>query len=141
MKPHALKASPRTTHPGKMILAQLTILAMGLFAPAAIHAQTSSTIDGNVSDAKGGMISHASVSVVNETNGRLTNLTQLSVDTSWYTRYRSATNPDFGAAFPQAIPVLASGHFSAIPQTDAEFASPDHAQVLANTPAFHFGFI
>src|SRR5580658_2069948 len=30
--------------------------------------------------------------------GRLTNLTQLSVDTSWYTRYRSAKNPDFGAA-------------------------------------------
>src|ERR1700723_1060996 len=50
--------------------------------------------------------------------GRLTNLTQLSVDTSWYVRYRSTTNPDFGATFPQAIPVLASGHFSAIPQSD-----------------------
>jgi hypothetical protein len=73
--------------------------------------------------------------------GRLTNLTQLSVDTSWYTRYRSATNPDFGAAFPQAIPVLASGHFSAIPQTDADFAPADHVQVLAITAAFHFGCI
>jgi hypothetical protein len=73
--------------------------------------------------------------------GRLTNLSQLSVDTSWYTRYRSATNPDFGAAFPQAIPVLASGHFPAIPLTDADFASADHAQALANTSAFHFGFI
>src|ERR1035438_7079845 len=29
--------------------------------------------------------------------GRLTNLMQLSVDTSWYVRYRSTTNPDFGA--------------------------------------------
>src|ERR1700722_19511826 len=28
---------------------------------------------------------------------RLTNLTQLTIDTSWYTRYRSAQNPDFGA--------------------------------------------
>ena len=31
--------------------------------------------------------------------GRLTNVMQLSVDTSWYVRYRSATNPDFGASF------------------------------------------
>jgi hypothetical protein len=73
--------------------------------------------------------------------GRLTNLTQLSVDTSWYTRYRSSTSPDFGASFPQAIPVLASGHFSAIPQSDADMAPADHVQVLANTAAFHFGFI
>jgi hypothetical protein len=73
--------------------------------------------------------------------GRLTNLGQLSVDTSWYTRYRSATNPDFGATFPQAIPALASGKFPAIPLTNADFASTAHAQVLANTAAFHFGFI
>jgi len=32
--------------------------------------------------------------------GRLTNLTRLTVDTSWYARYRSPDNPDFGAAFP-----------------------------------------
>jgi hypothetical protein len=73
--------------------------------------------------------------------GRLTNLTQLSIDTSWYTRYRSATNPDFGATFPQAIPALASGKFSAIPLTNADFTSPARAQALANTAAFHFGFI
>src|SRR6202167_5993400 len=29
--------------------------------------------------------------------GRLTNLMHLNVDTSWFVRYRSATNPDFGA--------------------------------------------
>src|ERR1700685_633569 len=73
--------------------------------------------------------------------GRLTNLTQLSVDTSWYTRYRSATNPDFGAVYPQAIPALASAKFSAIPQTNADFGPAAHAQALANTAAFHFGFI
>ena len=38
--------------------------------------------------------------------GRLTNLTELTVDTSWYTRYRSKTNPDFGAMFPQAIDLV-----------------------------------
>ncbi len=37
--------------------------------------------------------------------GRLTNLMQLTVDTSWWTRYRSRTkNPDFGDTFPQAVP-------------------------------------
>src|SRR6266581_5559254 len=42
--------------------------------------------------------------------GRLTNLMQLTVDTSWYTRYRSSTkNPDFGDSFPQAVPDLAKG--------------------------------
>jgi hypothetical protein len=37
--------------------------------------------------------------------GRLTNLMELTVDTSWWTRYRSSTqNPDLGGTFPQAIP-------------------------------------
>src|SRR5438105_7942342 len=36
--------------------------------------------------------------------GRLTNLMQLTVDTSWWTRYRSDNkNPDFGDTFPQAV--------------------------------------
>ena len=73
--------------------------------------------------------------------GRLTNLMQLSVDTSWYTRYRSATNPDFGATFPQAIPQLSSGQFPAIPRTNADFSPTDHIQAIANTAAFHFGSI
>src|SRR6266700_7417932 len=41
--------------------------------------------------------------------GRLTNLMQLTVDTSWWTRYRSRTeNPDLDPnfAFPQAVPTL-----------------------------------
>jgi hypothetical protein len=73
--------------------------------------------------------------------GRLTNLTELSVDTSWYTRYRSATNPDFGATFPQALPALAAGKFTAIPRNSADLMNPDHIQAIANTAAFHFGFI
>ena len=73
--------------------------------------------------------------------GRLTNLMQLSVDTSWYVRYRSATNPDFGATYAQALPQLASGQFPAIPRTDDDFAPPRHIQAIANTAAFHFGAI
>src|SRR6201985_1191771 len=52
------------------------------------------------------------VSFVPQT-GRLTNLKQLSVDTSWWTRYRSTTNPDFGAKFPNAVPSLRSGQHTA----------------------------
>ena len=36
-------------------------------------------------------------------NGRLTNLKQLTVDTTWWTRYRSdSANPDFGGTFEDA---------------------------------------
>ena len=73
--------------------------------------------------------------------GRLTNLMQLSVDTSWYTRYRSTTNPDLGATFVQALPQLSGGVFTAIPRTNADFGPADHVQAIANTAAFHFGFI
>jgi hypothetical protein len=66
---------------------------------------------------------------------------QLSVDTSWYTRYRSAKNPDFGANFVQALPALDSGRFPAIPRNNADFGPADHVQAIANTAAFHFGFI
>jgi hypothetical protein len=70
--------------------------------------------------------------------GRLTNLMHLNVDTSWYIRYRSSTNPDFGATYPQALKIV---NRPAIPRTDADFSDPDHIQVIANTAAFHFGYI
>jgi hypothetical protein len=73
-----------------------------------------------------------------ENIGRLTNLQHLNVDTSWFVRYRSATNPDFGATFPQAINIT---NHSAIPITDADFNNPNHIQVIANIAAFHFGYI
>ena len=75
--------------------------------------------------------------------GRLTNLMALKVDTSWYVRYRSKTNPDLdlGATFPQAVPTLSAGQFTAIPRDDADFTPKDHIQAIANTAAFHFGFI
>jgi Ferritin-like domain len=73
--------------------------------------------------------------------GRLTNLMKLSVDTSWYTRYRSTTNPDFGAKSPQALPALFAGQFPGIPRTNADFEPAHHVQAIANTAAFHFAFI
>jgi hypothetical protein len=76
--------------------------------------------------------------------GRLTNLMQLTVDTSWYTRYRSrANNPDLDPTFtfPQAIPGLAKGQHPAIPKTDADLSPTPHIQAIANTAAFHFAFI
>jgi hypothetical protein len=69
---------------------------------------------------------------------RLTNLMNLTVDTSWFLRYRSATNPDFGATFPQAVTI--SGK-NTIPLDDAEMKNKDGIQVIANSAAFHFGAI
>src|SRR6266849_1623859 len=66
--------------------------------------------------------------------GRLTNLMQLTVDTSWWTRYRSRThNPDLDPnfAFPQAIPGLSQGQFPAIPRSDADLGPADHLQAIA----------
>jgi rubrerythrin len=74
--------------------------------------------------------------------GRLTNLMKLSVDTTWWTRYRSRNkNPDFGDTFPQAVPGLVMGQFPAIPRTDADLAPLDHLQAIANTAGFHFAMI
>jgi|SRR5580692_4726130 hypothetical protein len=83
--------------------------------------------------------------------GRLTNLMHLNVDTSWYIRYRSATNPDFGATFPQALTL---NDVTAIPRTNADFegapfpnGNPNglggnlHTQAIANVAGFHFGYI
>jgi hypothetical protein len=85
--------------------------------------------------------------------GRLTNLQHLTIDTSFWTRYRSATqNPDFGANFPNAVPDLAANPHTAIPITDSDFAGitinpdgspniPDHVQAIASTAGFHFAFV
>jgi hypothetical protein len=82
--------------------------------------------------------------------GRLTNLTQLTIDTSWWTRYRSdSKNTDLGDTFDQAIPTLATGQHTAIPRTNADLsADPNqpggvsvHTQAIANTAGFHFAFI
>ena len=74
--------------------------------------------------------------------GRLTNLMQLTVDTSWWTRYRSRRkNPDFGDTFPQAILGLSNGQFPAIPRNDGDLTPSDHLQAIANTAGFHFAFI
>jgi len=78
----------------------------------------------------------------NKTAKRLTNLMELTVDTTYWTRYRSSTaNPDFGGKFPPAIPGLLNGIFLAIPRTDADLTPADHLQAIANTAGFHFAWI
>src|SRR5438270_13307166 len=73
---------------------------------------------------------------------RLTNLMQLTVDTSYWTRYRSPNkNPDFGDTFPQAIPDLKKGQYPAIPREDNDLHPHNHIQAIANTAGFHFAFI
>jgi hypothetical protein len=78
---------------------------------------------------------------------RLTNLMNLNVDTSWFVRYRSTTNPDLGATFPQAVTL---NGVTAIPRTNADFNGAPignnllgnlHTQAIANVAAFHFGYI
>jgi hypothetical protein len=70
---------------------------------------------------------------------RLTNLMNLNVDTSWFVRYRSTTNPDLGATFPQAITL---NGVTAIPRNNTDLnGPPNHLQAIANVAAFHFGMI
>ncbi len=73
---------------------------------------------------------------------RLTNLMALTVDTTWWTRYRSSNkNPDFGDTFPPAVPGLLKGQFPAIPRSDADLKPAKHLQAIANTAGFHFATI
>jgi hypothetical protein len=76
-------------------------------------------------------------------NLRLTNLMQLTLDTSWWTRYRSRTNnPDLNPiAFEQAIPSLHTGQYTAIPMTDEDLFPEAHIQAIANTAIFHMATV
>jgi hypothetical protein len=74
--------------------------------------------------------------------GRLTNLMQLTVDTSWWTRYRSRNkNLDFGDTVPQPVPSLGAGQHPAIPRTDNDANDANFFQAIVNTAGFHFAFI
>src|SRR5436190_7734157 len=73
----------------------------------------------------------------NKNARRLTNLMQLTVDTSWYTRYRSTGNPDFGDTFPQIVNLV---NVPGIPNSDLPIGS-DAIQLIANTAGFHFATI
>ena len=87
---------------------------------------------------------HGSSATGAQAIGRLTNLMQLTVDTSWWTRYRSRThNPDLDPnfVFPQAVPSLSMGQFPAIPRSDFDLHPHDHIQAIANTAGFHFAWI
>ncbi len=70
-----------------------------------------------------------------EDRGRLTNLTKLTVDTSWYLRYRSPDNPDFGAVFPQLVEI------SERPTIPTRSSPKSRVQGIAHSAAFHFAAI
>jgi Ferritin-like domain len=82
---------------------------------------------------------------------RLTNLMQLNVDTSFWTRYRSdAANPDLDPSFQfsqAANPPAGIKNRTAIPRTDADTAgsqignATNHLKAIAFTAGFHFAFI
>jgi hypothetical protein len=69
---------------------------------------------------------------------RLTNLMHLNVDTSWYTRYRTDSNPDFG---DQAAQVVTINNRPAIPTQAQNMYTANQIQAIANTAAFHFAMI
>jgi len=69
---------------------------------------------------------------------RLTNLMHMNVDTSWYLRYRSSGNPDFGDTFGQAVDIV---NRPAIPVQNQSLYTANQMQAIANTAAFHFAMI
>jgi hypothetical protein len=85
--------------------------------------------------------------------GRITNLQALNVDTSWYFRYRSTTNPDLGATFPQLLtitnqPAIPISDTDTDPTALAPLLTPpitngkaQRIQAIANTAGLHFAFI
>ena len=82
----------------------------------------------------------------NTTAKRLTNLMNLTVDTSWYNRYRSALNPDFGAQFPQLVDLV---NVPGIPNSDlpspfdsgGNLVPGSEVQFIANVAGFHFATV
>ncbi len=66
--------------------------------------------------------------------GRLTNLKNVTVDTSWYLRYRDTGNPDLGAVYPQFVNIV---NQPLIPLDNRKY-SPNDIQLIANAAAFHF---
>ncbi|HTU28860.1 MAG TPA: ferritin-like domain-containing protein [Solirubrobacteraceae bacterium] len=81
---------------------------------------------------------------------RLTNLLSDDVDTSWYLRYRSPLNPDFGATFGQAVTIT---NQPVVPLNDSDTpphmkqpvppvtAQQERMQAIANSASFHFAMI
>jgi len=67
---------------------------------------------------------------------RLTNLTDLTVNTNWYARYRTSANPDFGDQSPQIANIV---NLPAIPTQNGLDAGT--LKQIAYTSIFHFASI
>lgn len=85
---------------------------------------------------------------------RITNLMELTIDTAFWSRYRSVTNPDFdpAARFSLAVPSLNKGQHTAIPRDDNDTKGSSISsnnpmtltpflQAIAFTAGFHFAWI
>jgi hypothetical protein len=77
-------------------------------------------------------------SAIAQNIGRLTNLKHLDIDTTWYARYRQVEDPGFKSSSLNAVHIV---NRQAIPRADADLEGPSHVQAIANTAAFHFGYI
>ena len=87
---------------------------------------------------------NGSVATGSTKKGRLTNLTELTIDTSFWGLYRTDNaNPDLGGRnFAPAVPTLNVGKHTAIPRTDADAVpNSDLIKAIAFTAGFHFPFI
>jgi len=89
---------------------------------------------------------NGSVATGSTKKARLTNLTELTIDTSFWGIYRTDNeNPDLSGnlstPFAQAVPSLNVGKHTAIPRTDADTTNPNLIKAIAFTAGFHFPFI
>jgi hypothetical protein len=66
-------------------------------------------------------------------NGRLTSLKKLTVDTSWFNRYRGTANPDLGGKFDQFVTITDK---PTVPLSNN--LSEREYQAVAHAAAFHF---
>jgi hypothetical protein len=73
---------------------------------------------------------------VDQSKKHLTSLTSLSIDTSWYLRYRMTGNPDFGDTFDQVVDIANRPTIPTATKTGGR-----DLDLIAQTAAFHFGAI
>lgn len=120
------------------------------FIKAYLESKGASTVELDVLEGQRFRTLKGSTAEGSSGKGRLTNLTQLSVDTSFWTTYRSdANNPDLDPSFKfgQAVKGLNVGQHTAIPRSNADTAgssignATDHLKAIAFTAGFHFAFI
>jgi hypothetical protein len=70
--------------------------------------------------------------------GRLTSLMHLNLDTLWHIRYRPEDTRELDSPIPRVMRLV---NRPSIPRSEEDLSEPEHIQAIANTAAFHFGYI